>query len=331
MNLDRFLSERRALWDELNELVVAARGRPERLGPRGVPRLGMLYRRAAADLALARRRFPGDPVVRRLEDLVGRARNLVYDSPARRDSLKRFVVPGYWRRVAERPLPLALAALLLFAPAGLAATWALRDPAAAIGLVPGQFREAAEPRAAGEDLGLSAGEQAAFSSQIMTNNIRVTFAAFAGGIALGLLTAAVTIYNGLFLGAVAGLAVGSGGGLGFLELVVAHGVLELSCIVVAAAAGLRLGWSIVEPGRRTRATALAVEARKTVEMVLGTAPWLVVAGLVEGFVTPAGLGAPVVVTVGVGLGLLYWTLVVWRGRAPRPTPAAVTAGRAASP
>jgi uncharacterized membrane protein SpoIIM required for sporulation len=330
VNLDRFLSERRALWDELNGLVASARGRPERLGPRGARRLGTLYRSAAADLALARRRFPGDPVVRRLEDLVGRARNLVYDAPSRRDSLRRFFATGYWRRVAERPLALGVAALLLLAPAGLAATWALRDPAAAIGLVPGQFREAAEPRPAGEDLGLSAGQQAAFSSHIMTNNIRVTFVAFAGGIALGLLTAAVTIYNGLFLGAVAGLAVGSGGGLGFLELVVAHGVLELSCIVVAAAAGLRLGWSIVEPGRRTRATALADEARKTVEMVLGTAPWLVVAGLVEGFVTPAGLGAPIVVTVGVGLGLLYWTLVVWRGRAPRST-GAVTTGRVASP
>lgn len=327
MNVDRFLAERQPLWNELLELVAAARNKPERLGPQGVRRLGELYRSSAADLALARRKFPGDPVVRRLEELVGRARNLVYDSPTRRGSSVSFFATGYWQRVAERPLALAVAALLLFGPALLAGAWALRDPAAAIGVVPGQFRSAAEPREPGRDLGLSVEQQAAFSSQIMTNNIRVTFVAFAGGVALGLLTAAVTVYNGTFLGAVGGLAIGAGGAVPFFELVVAHGILELSCIIVAAAAGLRLGWSIVEPGRRKRVDALVEEGRKTVEMILGTAPWLVIAGLAEGFVTPAGLGLPLVLMVGFGLGGLYWGLVVWRGRVPQ----AATDGRAPSP
>jgi uncharacterized membrane protein SpoIIM required for sporulation len=94
-------------------------------------------------------------------------------------------------------------------------------------------------------------------------------------------------------------------------------VLELSCIVVAGAAGLRFGWALVEPGRKTRRDALAAEARQSVQIVLGTAPWLVVAGLVEGFLTPSGLGLPVVLAVGFGLGALYWGLVVALGRATR--------------
>ena len=96
------------------------------------------------------------------------------------------------------------------------------------------------------------------------------------------------------LGVVGGLAIGSGNGRPFFELVTAHGVLELSCIVVAGAAGLRLGWAIIDPGNRTRGEALREEARAAIEIVLGTAPWLVVAGLVEGFLTPSGTGLPTV-------------------------------------
>jgi uncharacterized membrane protein SpoIIM required for sporulation len=158
-------------------------------------------------------------------------------------------------------------------------------------------------------------DQAQLASEIFTNNITVTMLAFAGGIAFGLGTAYVLLTNGVLLGAVAGLAVGAGNGRPFFELVTAHGVLELSCIAVAGAAGLRMGWALVHPGYRRRGTALREEARAAVEIVLGTAAWLVVAGLVEGFLTPAGLGLVPVLVVGFGLGALYWGLVLWRGRA----------------
>ena len=314
MNLDRFLEDRQPAWAELEELVGAAGRRLERLHPDAIRRLGALYRSGAADLALARARFPGDPVVGRLEDLIGRARDLVYDAPTRRPSLVRFFAGDYWRLVAGRPLPLVVSALLLLAPASLAGSWALGDPGAAGGLVPPEYRAVAEPRPEGGHLGLTAEEQAAFSSQIFTNNIRVSFLAFAGGIAAGLVTALVVMYNGLLLGTVAGLATGAGNGGTFVELVTAHGVLELSCIVVSSAAGLRLGWALVVPGRITRVESLAREGRRSVAIVLGTAPWLVLAGLVEGFVTPSGFGLPAVVVVGFALALLYWGLAGRLGR-----------------
>ena len=87
-----------------------------------------------------------------------------------------------------------------------------------------------------------------------------------------------------------------------------------------------MGWAVVDPGRRPRAQALATEARAAVEVVLGTAVWLVVAGLTEGLVTPLGIGVVPALAVGFGLGALYWGLV-WRLGAPRP----VTAGPGASP
>ena len=313
MNLERFLDRGQGQWARLDELIKQARGKPERLGPSGVRELGRLYRVAAADLALARRRWPGDPMVRRLESLVGLARPLVYDTESRGESIVTFFTTTYWRRIRERPGALVASAVLLFLPAALAAWWAHVDPAAAIGLVPAEFQHAVEPRQG--DLGISVQEQAAFASAIFTNNIQVTLLAFGLGIAVGLGTAGVLIYNGTFLGAVAGLAFESGNGRAFIELVTAHGVLELSCIVVAAAAGLRMGLALVLPGMKKRGDALVAEARDAVAIVLGTAPWLVLAGLVEGFITPAGVGLPGVLGVGWTLGIVYWTLIVVRGRA----------------
>ena len=313
MRLERFLSERGPLWDELEHLIERAGRRPERLGPQGVRRLAALYRAAAADLGVARRMWPHDPAATRLEGLVGRARHLVYDSPRSRDSAARFFGTTYWRLVVERPLILLVAALLLVVPAGLGAVWARDDPGAASGLVPAEMRGAGEPGGGG-DLGLSAGEQALFAGTIFTNNVQVSFLAFAGGITLGLATAAVVIYNGLLLGAVSGLASGAGNGERLVELVAAHGVLELSCIVVSAAAGLRMGWGIVEPGYRRRSQALVEEAQAAARLALGTAPWLVLAGLVEGFVTPTGLGPLGALAVGLLVAGCYWGLALWRGR-----------------
>jgi len=78
-----------------------------------------------------------------------------------------------------------------------------------------------------------------------------------------------------------------------------------------------MGWALVSPGHRRRGVALAAEARVAVEIVLGTAPWLVLAGLVEGFITPRGLGLGPVIGVGATLGAVYWALVLWRGRPAR--------------
>jgi uncharacterized membrane protein SpoIIM required for sporulation len=317
-NLDEFIANRAPLWDELDALIERAGTRPARLGPDGVRLLGTRYRAAAADLATARRRFAGDPVVARLDRLVGRARQLVYDSAARHGTLREFVSHGYWRRVRERPVPLMISALLLFAPALLAGYWAWRDPGHASGLVPSQYQSVTEPRAAGKDLGVPLDEQATLATTIFTNNIMVAALAFAGGITLGFGTAYVLLQNGVMLGAVAGLAIGAGNSRPFFELITAHGVLELSCIVVAGAAGLRVGWAIVHPGYRRRSVALREEARAAVEILLGTAAWLVVAGLVEGFITPKGLGLGPVLGIGFTLGIVFWGLVIWRGAPERP-------------
>ncbi|MDQ4047786.1 MAG: stage II sporulation protein M [Actinomycetota bacterium] len=312
MNLERFVRDREPDWAELEAALGRAGGRSDRLGPQGVLRLGRLYRGAAADLALARRAFPEDPVVRRLELLVGKGRSVVYaEASAERETVAGFLATGYWRRVRERPRPLAIAALLLFLPMALAVAWGVDDPGAAIGVLPAEYQG---ERATSGDLAIAPDEQAALASQIFTNNLQVSFLAFAGGLLAALGTAVVLVFNGLIIGALMGIAIESGEGAVLAELVVPHGVLELTCIVVAAAAGLRVGWALVDPGPRARLAAFSSEARRSVEIVLGTVPWLVLAGVVEGFVTGSGLGLGGAVAAGVSLGLIWWGLLAWRGR-----------------
>jgi uncharacterized membrane protein SpoIIM required for sporulation len=319
-NLDQFVSDRSPTWIELDQMVRDAGSRPSRLGADGVRRFGESYRATAADLALARRRFPGDPVVARLEGLVQRSRQGVYNSPTSRTGVWDFFANGYWRRIRERKGLLAISFLCLALPTLLGGYWAWRDPGPASGLVPARYQSVTEPRTPGQSLGLTVDQESAMASQIFTNNIGVTFMAFAGGLLFGLGTLYVLLQNGVMLGVVAGLAIGAGNGQSFFELVTAHGVLELSCIVVAGAAGLRLGWSVIDPGNRTRGEAVRQEARAAIEIILGTMPWLVLAGLVEGFLTPSGTGIVPVTAVGLSLGAIFWGLVLWRGTPAEPPP-----------
>jgi len=326
MRLDRFIAERSPDWRELELLVREAGRRPERLGPERVLRLGGLYRSAAADLARLRRQAPRSPETVRLEALVRQGRQAVYDARTRRRSLVRFFVTDYWRLIAARRKALLVAFVLLFGSAALAAVWGVHDPAAATGVVPHEFRPALQPGHPYRDL--SPSQQAAFTSEVFTNNIQVTLVAFAGGITGGIATALALLYNGLLLGVIGGLMGQAGNGVGFIDLVTAHGVLELSCILVGGAAGLSLGWSIISPGLRTRRDSLQREAVEALLLVLGTAPWLVIAGIVEGNranLSEAGLGA--VIGTGVGLGVVYWGFVLWRGRSRvRDEPATSPAG-----
>jgi len=312
MSPERFQSERGPVWGRLDAALRTAGDRPERLGGAGVRELGSLYRATAADLAFARRSFPGDPLVGRLEALVLRARSAVYGRAGRRTSVWQFISRGYWQRIAERPWLIFWAWALLLLPALLGALWAVLDSPSAAGLIPGEFQGAADPPAAGRDF--TAGESSAFSVGVMTNNIQVALAAFVGGITYGVLTVYALIFNGLILGVIGGLAVDAGNGVAFLRLISSHGPLEISCIVVGGIAGLRVAWALIHPGVLRRSTSLRREALPAVEMAVGTVPWLVLCGVLEGFATGPELPVAFQASLGFALLCLFWGLLAWRGR-----------------
>jgi uncharacterized membrane protein SpoIIM required for sporulation len=328
VNLNTFIRERSPDWEAFDAQLRASKGRPERLGVPGALQFGRRYRAVAADLAIARSRFPGDPVLGRLTDLTLRGRQAIYSERTRRiGSVWRFVSRGYWRLILARPGPLGLAALATAVPCLLAAGWAVHAPGAAAGLLPAQFQAGGNPRS--HPLHLSAAGHAIFASSIFTNNIGVTFLVFAGGLTFGLVTLGVLAYNGMILGALAGLTIATGKFALFTRLVVPHGILELSCFTVAGAAGLRMAWAMIDPGTLSRGASLRQAARPAVALVLGTAPCLVIAGLTEGFVTPELLPLGEALAVGLVLGLGYWSLVLVRGR--RGTPSAPGSAPARTP
>jgi uncharacterized membrane protein SpoIIM required for sporulation len=314
MNLDRFVSERSPLWAELDALVREAKRRPERLGPDRVRRLATLYRAAAADLATARRAFPHDPAIAPLERLVPLAYAAVYGAHRREGSFRHWVSRRFWQLVLEDRPALLLAAALLLVPAVATFVLGLVNPAAAANLLPAGYSAVGQSRANGASLGIPVAQSTALAAQIFTNNIGVAFLALAGGLTGGLLTAISLLYNGVMVGAVAGLATQGGQAGVAVQLLAPHGMLELSCIVVSATAGFRIARAIVAPGRARRRDALAAVAPRAVEMALGVAAYLVLAGIVEGFVTPSGIGVGAALAVGCALAALFWVPVVWRGR-----------------
>ncbi|HLH13686.1 MAG TPA: stage II sporulation protein M [Solirubrobacteraceae bacterium] len=317
MNLDAFVREGTPAWRRLEALLERAGGRPERLGVDGVLELGGLYRAVTADLALARRCFPGDPVLERLEPLALRARHAVFGERRRSGALREFLLRGYWQEIRAHRALLAVSLTAMFAPTLLSAAWAIHDPGAAVGLLPSAYRAAADPHVHHLKAGLST--QAALAGSIPTHNIAVTFLIFAGGLALGAGTLLLA-FNGLLLGTLAGLTIQAGTFSVFVRYIVPHGLLELSCISIAGVAGLRLARALVDPGLRPRGEALRADARGAVLMVLGTAPWLVCAGLTEGFVTPRDLPLGAALAVGCAWLALFWTLVLTRGSHRRARP-----------
>jgi uncharacterized membrane protein SpoIIM required for sporulation len=316
MKLNRFIADRQGRWGQLETLIAAAGKRPEKLPVSEIRSLASGYRSVAADLAIARRNFPGDPLIARLERITLAARALVYERESRRQSLIAFLADGYWQLLWERQRALALSTLLLFGPGIVGALWGLSDPVAAVALVPDGFLWVTEDQSTDQGLGIVG--LAGFSTFIMINNIRVALAAFALGITFGLGTAYLVASNGLILGVVTGLALHAGNGDVMLAAIAAHGVLELSCIVIAGAAGLSVGRALLRPAKLTRRAALTAEAGQAFRIAGGTAPWLVLAGLIEGYVSRVGLGPMPTTIVGLTIGVIFWGLLLWRGLPVHP-------------
>ena len=310
MDREPFIAERAARWSELDAMLKS--GRSMRRDPAQLRRFAELYRATAADFAIARRALPGDPILGSLSRRVIAARQRLNGFNRGRPRIVYFLTTGYWRRIRERPQILLVAFLFLMVPWLMASVWATREPARAAGLA-GSGAQSVITRDSA-DFKLSPSEKAETSSAIFTNNIRVAFMAFALGIAGGIGALFLLGYQGVVLGATFGLAIHVGNSGPLFEFVFPHGVLELSCIIVAGAAGMRMGWALVAPGYRTRGDALRAEAAGAVEMVVGTALVLVFCGIVEGSLSTSGIGIGPGIAVGLFLGGGFWTLVFWRGR-----------------
>jgi uncharacterized membrane protein SpoIIM required for sporulation/uncharacterized RDD family membrane protein YckC len=282
-------------WQQFSVRLASAQKRGLRsLGEDGVREFVADYRALAADLARLRTASAGRAVdeVFQLGRLVAAAHNLLYrDRGMPLRTAIRFLFTEVPREIRRSAAPIALAAALLFGPALVAAIAVARTPGLAKDMLPpGMLRRAEDGvRRARNGEGYIDDPQLfrpVMATSIVANNVQVSFAAFAGGLTAGLLSALLIVSNGLSLGSVVGLYVSKGIGLLLLAFVAPHGVLELFAICVAVGAGFLIASALLMPGATTRRRALVENARRAARLIGASTLLLLVAGMIEGLISP---------------------------------------------
>ncbi|MBZ6135264.1 stage II sporulation protein M [Streptomyces olivaceus] len=315
MDLDVFVSAHRAEWDRLDALLRRRR----RLTGAETDELVVLYQRTATHLSLIQSSAPDPQLTGRLSQLVARARSAV--TGTRRASWRdvtRFLTQQFPAAVYRARHWWVPTALLSTAVAALLGWWIGTHPDVQSTIAaPGELRELTRPGGQYETY-YSSNPAASFAAQVWTNNAWAAALCLILGVFLGLPVIWILFQNMLNLGVGFGLMSSAGRLDTFLGLVLPHGLLELTAVFVAAGTGLRLGWTLIDPGARTRRVVLAEEGRAAIGMAVGLALVLFVSGAIEGFVTPSGLPTWARITIGVLAEAAFLAYVyVLGGRAVR--------------
>ncbi|MGY0486184.1 stage II sporulation protein M [Streptomyces sp. WG-D5] len=315
MDLDVFVSAHRAEWDRLDALLHRRR----RLTGAEADELVTLYQRTATHLSLIQSSAPDPRIIGRLTQLVARARSAV--TGTRRASWRdvtRFLTHGFPAAVYRARHWWVPTALISTAVAALIGWWIGTHPDVQASIAaPSELREMTRPGGQYETY-YSSHPAASFAAQVWTNNAQAAAMCLVLGIFLGLPVLWILFQNMLNVGVGIGLMSSVGRLDTFLGLILPHGLLELTAVFVAAGTGLRLGWTVIDPGPRTRRTALAEEARAALGMAIGLALVLFISGAIEGFVTPSGLPTWARIAIGIAAELAFLAYVyVLGGRAAR--------------
>jgi uncharacterized membrane protein SpoIIM required for sporulation len=313
VDIDLFIARNAPAWNRLQDLVVRARRGVARLTPDEVDELVALYQRVSSHLSHARTDYRDPTLSMRLNRLVTEAGGVIYRGRSRPGrAVRDFFVWRFPAAVYQSGRFVAASAALLLVPALVVGIWFATSDEALDAAAPEAVREAYLE----EDFEsyYSSDSATNFATEVTVNNIQVAFLAFAGGILLCVPTAVLLVFNGLNLGAAGGLFVSAGESAKFFGLILPHGLLELTAVVIAGAAGLRLGWALVAPGDRRRAEALGIEGRRAVVIALGLVVAFIVAGLIEGFVTGRISSTALRVAVGVVAEAAFLTWIVVQGR-----------------
>jgi len=307
-------------WEALETLLAAAdRGGLRALRPEQLQSLALLYRAVTSDLAAAQSRNYTSGVLDYLNRLTARAHAYVYVEGARPgwSRVAAFFAATFPREVRASWRAVGACAALTVV-AALVAYWLVSERGQnAYALLPAEFIPAIDKPLHDSNFGFDRAFSPAMASAIITNNIRVAMIAFAGGLTVGALTFWSILQNGLMVGALGALYAHKGFGLDFWATIAPHGVIELSAIQIAGGSGFLLAQAIVAPGRLRRIDALKINGRRAATLMLGVAGMLVVAGTIEGFVSPQRTSIAFRIAFGACTALALGAYLGWAGRPRR--------------
>jgi uncharacterized membrane protein SpoIIM required for sporulation len=299
VDIDQYIAGNAPVWDRLGQLTVRAQRGAGRLSAAELEELVRLYQRVATHLSYARTYYRDPALTAKLSGLVARSGAIVYGArPRTLRAIGRFFAVTFPAVLWHIRWFVVVAALVSLLPAAGFGVWLANSPAAVEAAAPPAVRQAYVNH--DFEAYYSSAPASEFAASVFANNVQVAFIAFALGILLCVGTLYVLIGNGANLGVALGLFAAVGQQPKFWGLILPHGLLELTSVFIAGAAGLRLGWTLIDPGDRPRLAALAEEGRRTVVIVIGLVLTFGVAGAIEGFVT----GRPWPTALRVGIGVL---------------------------
>ena len=316
MSNDRFIDQHKTNWQRLEDLLkLLDSSSLRRLHREEVRELGRIYRRTASDLAVARAESRDPRLINYLNSLVIRAHGRIYQADAQGGSrVKEFFTrdfPQTFRRT-WRYTAIAFSVFLIFGLIGFVGTKADPEFSELLG-VPPAFREVYIETKTHWWEDLNKANQVGASS-IFTHNIQVTVYTFAFGALFGVGTLFYLAYNGATIASVLALTYRAGFGNDLLTFMVGHGVIELSCIFIAGGAGLLIGSALLTPGDLSRADALKSRGKDAVRLMMGVAVLLVVAGIIEGFISPAPIPAAIKFSIAAITGITLYSYLLLAGR-----------------
>lgn len=280
------------------------------------------YRRVCQHLAMARERGYGSHLVDPLHALAMRGHQQLYRHRGRfMANAIAFLLVGFPRQVREQWRFVLLASVLFLGGSLLMGTLVYAVPDLVYSVVdPAQVSEmesmyAPDARRFGQAYERGASEDWMMFGYYVMNNIGIAFQTFASGLLFGIGSLFYLLFNGLLIGAIAGHLTDIGYGRTFWSFVVGHGAFELTALVLAGAAGLKLGWALLSPGRLRRSEALRAAAGQSIQLVAGVTLFLLIAAFIEAYWSSMTWPAPAVkYAVGAGLWLLVLGYLGFAGR-----------------
>ncbi len=284
---DEFVADRKPAWDELDALL-ARKHVLYKLPAPSIARAAALYREICSDLMRARAAGYSADVVDVLDGLAARACAALYSAPPYRiAALWELVTAGFPQAVRRNARFVALAAALFVLPGILGFVGASRSRAFAVQVMSESMVEQMEKSYSDFGHGRGDGTDAMMASFYVYNNVGIAFRCFATGILFGLGSIFFLVYNGLVIGVVAGAVGAAGHGRNLFTFVIGHGAFELTAIVISGAAGIAMGYALVDTGPRTRWESLRAKSGDLFRMIMGAALMLLVAAFIEGFWSPS--------------------------------------------